>query len=1109
MLAAWLVWGSAYAQESVPQVTIDQSGAVPIEKMIDSAFQYVDLRQVPSGLLLEHGYSSLDPTPYTGTPGRLDTLRDGAWRRLYVGMARAVLPGMHQTLPELAALDERLQFATRGNVVPLTILHYNYHSIDTNSVRNGLFSLTNGIQLHDLPRRRSPYLARTLFAVAPAPASPTAGEVTLQLQPDLFFINTGQQVNAVVVSYTDPSTGKEVATTYKWSGQETLQIPVSFKAGARRVRLRLSYTDGTQVEGDCVVQVQPSTMAQRYNQFADRIVPVSATRALSGSGLATGTLSIEYGCGNQNRLLKPLLIVEGFDPQQFTQVAGAGAAYTYASFYGQLTVENRDLRDMLDNGGYDLVFLNLNNAGDYIQNNAYLVQAALDWINAEKARNGSTEPNVVLGLSMGGLVARYALRDMELAGRRHQTAKYISFDSPHQGAYIPVGFQYMIKHLAGLRVAGISFIDEIPALRTALELLNLPATRQLLRMQALDFNLFSVNDPTQAFYTFQREYQQMGNPQGFADLPCRSVAISNGSQVGVGQLRKANSSMLQVHQEYLRISGNQNSATTLLAQNASTLGAIGIYVASAALQGVFGVRGNVEFIVNGLANQQQDRVYGGRIKFTVLWFINTTNVRQDINISGAPPIETAPGGYQDFGSYIGSGSFPLTTIQATRFCYIPTVSALDIKAPNNGNLFYNIAANNVVANQQTTFANVTGPDRTLAPVTSARDNDFHLTFTDYNNRLLRAELLPPNFTGNEALTFDGVDDIVAIPYTNSYINELNRPDFAVEAFVRADPSGNPNNYAQTIFSNRRYNSAGSLEGMLLTLYGNEILLQLNGYNYYGSSVGQPVTVPNDGNCHHIAISRGTDYRIRFYLDGQEAAYSPTTSRSPYAGGGLSIGADRMNGFVGEAFKGMIGEVRVWNSSRTTGQIQQTLIAKLPAPQYGLVGYYDMQDASSSQQVSDLSAVDYSGRTLSPGTRGLDASSATDDPSWLTRCELPCTVQGNFRLGTRPLPAAPDTAHISATRRVAAGAEVATTGLTILPNPASQSATLYFTAASGAGVTIRVFSVTGSRALAPQTLSATEAATGRYALPIKSLSSGVYLITVEGPGGTQRTKLQVE
>ena len=195
--------------------------------------------------------------------------------------------------------------------------------------------------------------------------------------------------------------------------------------------------------------------------------------------------------------------------------------------------------------------------------------------------------------------------------------------------------------------------------------------------------------------------------------------------------------------------------------------------------------------------------------------------------------------------------------------------------------------------------------------------------------------------GNEALSFDG-GDVVTIANTGSFVNGLGQ-QFAIEAFVR--PTNMQANSVQTIFSNRNRNpaKANNLEGALFTLYYGYLLLQLDGMNYgYGES---SMLLPTDGLCHHVGVSRDGASRLRFFIDGQPVAYSPTTVRSPYSSGPLSLGADYLNGFFFEEhYTGMLGEVRVWNSSRTDAQIRDNLTAKLtPSPQFGLVAYYDMQD----------------------------------------------------------------------------------------------------------------------------------------------------------------------
>ena len=75
-------------------------------------------------------------------------------------------------------------------------------------------------------------------------------------------------------------------------------------------------------------------------------------------------------------------------------------------------------------------------------------------------------------------------------------------------------------------------------------------------------------------------------------------------------------------------------------------------------------------------------------------------------------------------------------------------------------------------------------------------------------------------------------------------------------------------------------------------------------------------MPNDNGCHHVAVTRDGANRVRFYVDGRESAYSPTTALSAFSDGPLALGADHLNGAYGEHFRGMVGELRVWNTWRS-------------------------------------------------------------------------------------------------------------------------------------------------------------------------------------------------
>jgi alpha-beta hydrolase superfamily lysophospholipase len=76
-------------------------------------------------------------------------------------------------------------------------------------------------------------------------------------------------------------------------------------------------------------------------------------------------------------------------------------------------MQNSALKSYLE-GNYDIIYVDWGIGTDYIQNNAELLKKAIRWVNQNKI---GSEKNVVLGQSMGGLIARYALKDMEDNGK--------------------------------------------------------------------------------------------------------------------------------------------------------------------------------------------------------------------------------------------------------------------------------------------------------------------------------------------------------------------------------------------------------------------------------------------------------------------------------------------------------------------------------------------------------------------------------------------------------------------------------------------------------------------------------------------------------------------
>lgn len=222
----------------------------------------------------------------------------------------------------------------------------------------------------------------------------------------------------------------------------------------------------------------------------------------------------------------PIIILDGFDPGDSRDIGG---------LYNSFDFDGDNLADIVREEGFDIVILNapqyttdgkdIDGGADYIQRNAFVLIELINLINAQKEGN---QELVVFGPSMGGLIARYALSYMEANAMDPETRLYISFDSPHRGANIPMSLQYLINYLA-------RSVGDPDALAIVEQVLNSPAAKEMLVDHLLGHLLPGSDfeqDPTKLLPegapdfrdAFQGELDALGFPE-----TVRNVTMINGS----------------------------------------------------------------------------------------------------------------------------------------------------------------------------------------------------------------------------------------------------------------------------------------------------------------------------------------------------------------------------------------------------------------------------------------------------------------------------------------------------------------------------------------------------------------------------------------------------
>ncbi|MCH8555786.1 MAG: right-handed parallel beta-helix repeat-containing protein, partial [Schleiferiaceae bacterium] len=451
-----------------------------------------------------------------------------------------------------------------------------------------------------------------------------------------------------------------------------------------------------------------------------------------GQGIATIKLS-----QNNNVLTKPVLIVEGLDiyrplnalfdrPRENGGVSSYGV-YGWDQFaQGVVDIDGSPnpyrfgdvLLEELDSLGYDIVFLDLSTSRIEVQRNANLLIKVIEYLKNELDSNESNEEIAVMGLGTGGVIARVALRKMELQDCCHRTRMFTSFDSPHKGLNIPISIQAFLNdandHFNSVPNSSQIYNLFSPYLDYVLNLLEMePYFRRTNELRRFDSYIIKSplfqqliiqnidGDVRQNTYlVFQNYLDSIGMPKS-----TRNFAVTNGSEVGVLQTKGANDlNFMQTNSpffEYLKTSGAAKNIN-ITAKNAYTY-------SKDISQGTNWIRARAQPLVVGDFNQQsQNEIYkrGKSINYNMIHLF----LHQSTALAGILAAQQT----QIIAAYL-TAQFAITNPPAI----LPTLSwagltSLSIYTTTNMALDNSLALNASNNNLNDTSLNIKNPYPTLA-----------------------------------------------------------------------------------------------------------------------------------------------------------------------------------------------------------------------------------------------------------------------------------------------------------------------------------------------------------------------------------------------------------
>ena len=629
--------------------------------------------------------------------------------------------------------------------IPIGILHTEYEVIKPEAIENGEVYADSNKNLRRLHSDTSIFNKNELSIIAPLKAKHKGLQTTFNISSDHIFNSTDKEISSIKINFDDGQgfthvpLNTNMTINYSSQGAKTLNSILTFNDGSTRMSsstITISYSkeDINQLPNRAVMTLPPN---ESTNSIAPNLTPYGVANDI-------GQAEYEIFLSPDGDLDKPIILIDGFDPGDTRDIVGL---YDLLNFDDNGTPSN--LGDLVRAEGYDVVILNfptyvrdsdgatVDGGADFIERNAMLLVELIEIINTEKV---GMEQNVIIGPSMGGLISRYALNFMENQNITHDTRLWISFDSPHHGANVPIGMQYLFNNLAyNLDLGGLGGDQSVIALRPIIDgMLNSPAARQMLT-DHFQPHLASPGITTPLADNYNTIFFNGLNGLTTSGFPetIRNVSMINGSGTNNRYSDKNGADILP----------NREIINTTLE------------VIPALADATFRIR----FTPEASMQNQASFVF---IDAIFICFCDLTLSEVSTAFSYTDGIDAASGGLFDIGALAGSlGDDDLINgffgaLQTDFFNFIPSVSSMALEITNNEvdwfHLPENLTSNSLAVNNVTPFANWYMPD----------DNEPHVTLTQENVAFALSEIR------QETLNVDSLDNTLFKIEKNPISDEL-------------------------------------------------------------------------------------------------------------------------------------------------------------------------------------------------------------------------------------------------------------------------------------------------------------------------------------------------
>lgn len=536
------------------------------EPLLVPTVSQLEMEDVETGILYDAGYTPVDFRNFDGSYNCAYSSDISVFYSILKGVKSCVVSNSVLVPVADTVMSHMSNYLAANHRVPVGIAVYDYNQIAPNAITSGSLGfqvVDNEIMLEnvELPdgSYANPYVDSTLVAFSPyvnvVPRSVTYDFSSL-------FHYTNRTINAIYfdagknTGFQQITTNGTYSVTYTTPSVKTIKVKVVLDGNEQlyakstvRVIDESSFTGGNNNTDPFSWDVQTFTSEIE----SDGVYPIA-------------TISIRYANGSSFSK-QPLIVAEGFDP--ISDPLGLFLDDNVKRGHGVNNIQTfyKKVRDYSGIGDYDIIYVDWFNSTCSIQSNADILKQVIIWVNNNKPAGLS---NILIGQSMGGLIARYALRQMEQDWQYHEVSTFVSDDSPHLGANIPLGFMYLAQWcfdtigFAGIGSVLGTFETLVMLLEPVLnntnyallyrdELMRIRNGTSVKQMIKYYVNpLFSID--TYQYDSFQQVLRSIGFPRGGTGQGILNLCLSNG---GINNYVQDNLPLLRI--------GNSSTSHSLVA----------------------------------------------------------------------------------------------------------------------------------------------------------------------------------------------------------------------------------------------------------------------------------------------------------------------------------------------------------------------------------------------------------------------------------------------------------------------------------------------------------------------------------------------------------------